>query len=63
MSYKVSIVNQADIIFPSFDAAFVHLRNRMYMNTPRSAVKELVDAGEIYRTVYGFYYGEMEKVS
>lgn len=46
--YKVSINNQAEIFFPSFEVAFAHLaRRRKFMFSPEY-IRQIVDSGDTF---------------
>jgi len=58
--YKVTLSNQAEVIFPSFDRAIGHMRRQTYVPLPVRYVSDIVECGNVYQTDNG---STMEKVS
>ena len=61
--YKVTLTNQAEVLFPSFDRAITHMKGQIYVSVPNRYVSEVVECGNIFRSTYGFNECTMEKVS
>lgn len=61
--YKITLTNQAEIIFPSFERAIRHLKGQIFVSVPDRYVSEIVECGNIFHTDYGTNEATMEKIS
>ncbi len=59
--YKVTLSNQAEVIFPSFERAMKHMSGQVYIPVPARYVSEVVECGNVFQTDSG--KATMEKVS
>jgi hypothetical protein len=58
--YKVTLSDQAEVVFPSFERAFRHMKGQVYVALPARYVSDVVECGNVFYTDEG---DAMEKVS